>query len=65
VWLNERVVDGNNVNAVMLNSISEDDTADTTETVDSDLDWCHVDSWMNGWIRYWFTYVQMIRPFLW
>jgi hypothetical protein len=41
VDLNEGVVDGNNVDVVVLNSISEDDTADTTETVDANLDGSH------------------------
>lgn len=41
MWLNEWIVDGDNVDIIVLNSVSEDDTADTTETVDSDLDWCH------------------------
>lgn len=39
--LNEGVVDGDNVDVVVLNRIAEDDTADTTETVDTNLDGCH------------------------
>lgn len=41
MWLNERIVDSDNVDIVVLNSVSENDAADTTKTVDSDLDWCH------------------------
>jgi len=41
VDLNEGVVDGDNVDVVVLNRIAEDDTADTTETVDTNLDGCH------------------------
>jgi hypothetical protein len=41
VNLNEGVVDGDNVDVVVLNSIAEDDTADTTETVDANLDGSH------------------------
>ena len=39
--LNEGVVDGDNVDVVVLDSISEDDTTDTTETVDANLDGSH------------------------
>ena len=39
--LNEGVVDGDNVDVVVLNGIAEDDTADTTETVDANLDGSH------------------------
>ena len=39
--LNEGVVDGNNVDVVVLNGIAEDDTANTTETVDANLDGSH------------------------
>ena len=39
--LNEGVVDSDNVDVVVLNRIAEDDTADTTETVDTNLDGCH------------------------
>jgi len=38
VNLNEGVVDSDNVDVVVLNGISEDDTANTTETVDTDLE---------------------------
>jgi len=41
LWVNEGIVDGNDIDFVVLNSIAEDDTANTTETVDSDLGWCH------------------------
>jgi len=41
VGFNERIIDGDNVDIVMLNGISEDNTTDTPETVDSDLCWCH------------------------
>ena len=40
-WVNERIVDGNDIDLVVLNRIAEDDTTNTTETVDSDLGWCH------------------------
>jgi hypothetical protein len=42
VNLNEGVVDSDNVDVVVLNGISEDDTANTTETVDANLDGSHV-----------------------
>jgi hypothetical protein len=42
VWLNEWIVDSNDIDAVKLNSISEDDTANATEAIDSDLGWGHV-----------------------
>ena len=35
--LNERVVDGDDMNVVMLDSISIHDTPDSSETVDSDV----------------------------
>jgi hypothetical protein len=41
VNLNEGVIDGDNADVVMLDSISEDDTADTTETVDANLNGSH------------------------
>jgi hypothetical protein len=41
VDLNEGVVDGDNVDVVVLDSISEDDTTNTTETVDANLDGSH------------------------
>jgi hypothetical protein len=41
VWLNEWIVDSHNVNGVKLDSIAEDNATDTTEAVDSDLNWCH------------------------
>lgn len=39
--VNEWIVDSDNVNVIVLNSVSENETADTTETVDSDFNWCH------------------------
>lgn len=41
--LNERVVDSNNLDVGVLDGVAEDDTADTTETVDADLDGSHFD----------------------
>lgn len=41
VWLNEWIVDGNNLNVVELDSIAEDNASNATEAVDSDLSWCH------------------------
>jgi hypothetical protein len=41
VWLNERVVDSDDLNVIVLDGIAEDNTTDTTEAVDSDLDWSH------------------------
>jgi hypothetical protein len=38
VWLDEWVVDRNNVDIVMLDGIAEDDPSNTTEAVDSDLE---------------------------
>lgn len=38
VGLNEGIVDGNNLDLGVLSSIAEDNAADTTETVDADLD---------------------------
>lgn len=42
MWLNERVVDGDNIDIIVLNSVTEDNASDTAETVNSNLDWCHV-----------------------
>lgn len=39
--LDERVVDSDDVNVIMLNSISEDDTSDTSETVDTNFSRSH------------------------
>lgn len=39
--LNERVVDSNDLDIGVLDSVAEDDTADTTKSVDADLD--HLD----------------------
>ena len=41
VWLNEWIVDGNNLNVVELDSIAEDNASNATEAVNSDLSWCH------------------------
>ena len=41
--LNERVVDSDDLNVGVFDSVAEDDTADTTETVDADLDGSHSD----------------------
>jgi hypothetical protein len=41
-WVDEGIVNGNDVNLVMLNSISEDNTSNTTKAVDSNLDWSHI-----------------------
>lgn len=43
--LNERVVDSNDLDVGVLDSVAEDDTADTTESVDADLD-SHVDRFL-------------------
>lgn len=40
--LNEGVVDGNDLDIVVLDGIAEDNTADTAKSVDADLD-SHVD----------------------
>lgn len=40
--LNEGIVDSDDVNIIMLNSIAEDDTTNAAEPVDANLDWCHV-----------------------
>lgn len=39
--LNEGVVDGDNLDVGVLNSVAEDDTTDAAETVDADLDGSH------------------------
>jgi hypothetical protein len=36
--LNERVIDSNDLDIVVLNGIAEDNATDTAETVDADLD---------------------------
>ena len=41
MWLNEWIVDGNNLNVVELDGIAEDNAANATEAVDSDLSWSH------------------------
>jgi hypothetical protein len=40
--LNEWIVDSNDIDILVLNGITEDDTTNTTEAIDSDLDWSHV-----------------------
>jgi len=37
VWLNEWIVDSDDLDVVELNGIAEDDTSNASETVDSDL----------------------------
>lgn len=37
VGLNEGIVNGNDVDVLMFNGISEDDTTNTAESVDADL----------------------------
>jgi hypothetical protein len=39
--LNERIIDSNDLDIGMVDGVSEDDTANTTETVDSNLDRSH------------------------
>lgn len=39
--LNKGVVDGDNVNVGVLDSVAEDDTANAAETVDANLDGSH------------------------
>lgn len=43
--LNEGVVDSNNLDVGVLDSVAEDDTANATETVDADLDGSHFKYW--------------------
>ena len=38
VGFNEGIVDGNNINVIVLNGISKDNTANAAKTVDSNLD---------------------------
>ena len=38
VGFNERIVDGDDVNVIVLNGISENNTTNAAETVDSDFD---------------------------
>lgn len=40
-WLNEWVVDSDNVNVIVLNGVTEDNATDTTEAVDSNLSLSH------------------------
>lgn len=37
LWLNEWIIDGDNVDFIVLDSISEDNSANTTEAVDADV----------------------------
>lgn len=39
--LDEGVVDGDDLDVGVLNSVAEDDTSNSTEAVDADLDWSH------------------------
>ena len=39
--INERIVDSNNADVIVLNGISEDNTANTTKAIDADFYWCH------------------------
>lgn len=39
--LDEGIVDGNDLEVITLSGVAEDDTANTTETVDTDLNWGH------------------------
>jgi hypothetical protein len=41
VGFDEGVVDGDDIDFIILDGISEDDTADTAETVDANLCWTH------------------------
>ncbi len=41
MWLNEWIVDCDNLNVVKLDGIAEDNAANAAEAVDSDLSWCH------------------------
>jgi hypothetical protein len=41
LWLNEWVVDSDDVNVLVLNGVTEDNATDTTEAVDSDLSLTH------------------------
>jgi hypothetical protein len=41
VGFNERIVDSDNVNVIVLDSISEDDTTNAAETIDANLDGSH------------------------
>jgi len=41
VGFNEGIVDSDDVDIIMLDGISEDDTTNTTEAIDSNLYWSH------------------------
>jgi hypothetical protein len=41
VGFNERIVDGDDIDVIVLDSVSEDDTTNAAETVDSNLDGRH------------------------
>jgi hypothetical protein len=45
VWLDERIVHGNDVNIIVLDGIAKDNASNTTEAIDSDLCWCHIVFW--------------------
>ena len=38
---NEGIVDRNDIDVIVLNGISEDDTSNAAEAVDSNFDWRH------------------------
>jgi hypothetical protein len=42
VWLNEWIVNSDDVDIVVLDGIAEDNATNTTEAIDSDLCWCHI-----------------------
>jgi hypothetical protein len=39
--INERIIDSYDVDVIVLDGISEDNTSDTTEAINADLYWCH------------------------
>jgi hypothetical protein len=41
VGFNERIVDSDDFNVIVLDGISEDDTTNTAETIDANLDGSH------------------------
>jgi hypothetical protein len=38
---NERIIDSYDVDIIVFNGISEDDSPNTTEAIDANLYWCH------------------------
>lgn len=40
-WVNERVVDGDDVDVIVLDGVTEDNATDATEAVDSNLGLSH------------------------